>query len=312
MHRFKTFSTRTVLLFSCLSTPLLAMPSYSTNVVDQCSTAGRSKPNFGAYACTTCHTGAAGNESRAGLTAKGKAYSAGNNILNVFCPDTPATTPSPPKKGAPVIGTLVSPVRIGNSEPLTLTFTASDNEGDSLKLMTSKLPKGATLIQNEPVSGSWSATIQWQPSASQQNRTYNIKLIAKETGTTPALQSSKLVRIIIGNGRSNNPTPTQPNPTPTPSSQMHPISNATWLLSESRGHPNAYRKNPNQCSSCHGANLRGTSASKAATTHHYRLEDHVLNIPAGTSVGCWTCHAGPSGEDGDDDDKHEDGEKDDD
>ena len=302
-----------LLLFACVGPQPQARSEFISNVTNQCSIAGRSKTIFGVYACTSCHTGAAGYESGAGLTTKGKAYLAGNNILNVFCPDTTLQPPAPPKKGAPVLGSIDTPLKIGNTEALTLTFTATDHEGNPLKLTASGLPKGATLTPNGQSGEIWSATINWQPGNTQKNRTYTIKLIAKETGTRPALQSSKRVRLVVGDGYSNNPAQPQPTASQTPSPQMHPVGNTTWLLSESSGHPNAYRQNRNRCTSCHGANLRGTSASKAATTHNYRLEEHTIQIPAGSVVGCWTCHAGPSGGDGDDDNKNHDHEdKDDD
>jgi len=39
-------------------------------------------------------------------------------------------------------------------------------------------------------------------------------------------------------------------------------------------------------------------------THRYVLDDvGLIEIRAGTKVGCWTCHNGPSGEDDDRDDR---------
>ena len=284
----------------------LARPGFATNVKDQCRLAGRQPPVFASHECSTCHTGNAGSESGAGLTQKGGAYRNGT-VLSVFCPESPGTppvTPVTPKAGAPVLGPIDSTIRIENTETLTLTFSARDQEGDPIKMMAKGLPKGAVLDQGGQVGEDWLATITWQPRERQKNRTYKIQLVAKEVGTRPALKAKQKVRVVVGDGYSGNP-PAQPLPPAVPPGpQMHPIGNWTWLTSERTGHPAAYRQNPANCTACHGANLRGTGASTAATHRSYRFDDDhaVTQIRAGMSVGCWTCHNGPGGEDHDDND----------
>ena len=282
----------------------LARPGFATNVKNECRLAGRQAPAFAAYECSTCHTGNAGSESGAGLTPKGSAYRNGT-VLSVFCPEspTPPVTPVTPKPGAPVLGMIDSTIRSENGETFTLTFSARDQEGDPLKLMIKGLPKGAILEQGGQVGEDWFATMSWQPRERQKNRTYQIQLVAKEVGTRPALKAKQKVRIVVGDGFSGNP-PVQPKPPSPTGPPMHPVGNWTWLTSERAGHPGAYRQNPANCTTCHGANLRGTSASLAAINRSYRFEeDHgVIQIRAGTSVGCWTCHDWPGGKDHDDDD----------
>jgi hypothetical protein len=282
----------------------LARPGFATNVKDQCRLAGRQAPVFATYECSTCHTANAGSESGAGLTQKGSAYRNGT-VLSVFCPqspNTPPVTPITPKPGAPVLGMIDSTIRIENDETLTLTFSARDHEGDPLKMMVKGLPKGAVLGQGGQVGEDWFASMTWQPRERQKNRTYTTQFVAKEVGTRPALKAKQKVRIVVGDGFSGIP-PVQPTPPVPPGPPMHPVGNWTWLTSERAGHPAAHRQNPANCTACHGANLRGTGASLAAINRSYRFEDHaVIQIRAGTPVGCWSCHDGPGGEEHDDDD----------
>lgn len=49
------------------------------------------------------------------------------------------------------------------------------------------------------------------------------------------------------------------------------------------------------CAYCHGADYRGTPLSQVKVARSYRYDGRTVNIPAGTNVGCYTCHNGPGG-----------------
>jgi hypothetical protein len=74
---------------------------------------------------------------------------------------------------------------------------------------------------------------------------------------------------------------------------MHPVGQ-DWVAQ----HPGAAEGNASHCQSCHGTDDRGTVLSRA-------FGDRTLNTPFGTRVfwkgfqiGCYTCHSGPSSENG--------------
>ncbi len=72
---------------------------------------------------------------------------------------------------------------------------------------------------------------------------------------------------------------------------LHPIGQG-WA----RSHGDAGKKSLTQCAACHGADFRGTVLSKALADRVFSTEHGVVRIAAGTSIGCYTCHNGPSGE----------------
>jgi Pilus formation protein N terminal region len=48
------------------------------------------------------------------------------------------------------------------------------------------------------------------------------------------------------------------------------------------------------CAYCHGADYRGTPLSQAKVTRSYTHDGRTTTIAAGTNVGCYNCHNGPS------------------
>lgn len=50
------------------------------------------------------------------------------------------------------------------------------------------------------------------------------------------------------------------------------------------------------CRACHGADDRGTVLSRTFAARSFRAEDITVSFAAGTPVGCYACHNGPSGE----------------
>lgn len=48
------------------------------------------------------------------------------------------------------------------------------------------------------------------------------------------------------------------------------------------------------CAYCHGADYRGTPLSQVKVSRTYTVEGRTVTIPAGTNVGCYTCHNGPN------------------
>lgn len=72
---------------------------------------------------------------------------------------------------------------------------------------------------------------------------------------------------------------------------MHPVG-ATWV---GRHGSAAEGGGAAQCRACHGTDYRGTVLSKAHADRTFRVEDRTVTIPAGTQIGCYTCHNGPHG-----------------
>gem|GEM_PF-2808278 len=263
----------------------MAMPGFAENVQNQCRVAGRPVPNLGSPPCKTCHTGNAGQESKNNLNAKGIDYRSGR-VLTTFCPDTPPPSDNLP----PQLSPITTPVRGTVGMKMSLRITASDAEGDRLTIKAKGLPKGAKLRRASRNGNEWQATLNWTPSSKQSNRTYTVLIQAKEKGRKPALMAEQTIQLMVGDGLSNTPI----------TAAMHPVSDPVWLEGERSGHGRAYRTRPADCRTCHGKNLRGSAASTAANPHRYFLDDvGLIEIQAGTQVGCWTCHNGPSGEDDD-------------
>ena len=266
--------------------PVMAMPGYAENVQNQCRLAGRLVPEIGSPPCQTCHSGNAGNESKNKLKTQGIAYREGR-VLATFCPETP---PGPSGNHPPQLMPIATPVQAAIGVPIVLNIEASDAEGDRLAITVKKPPKGAKLKQQGFTGGAWRATLSWTPTKKQGNRTYTILIQAKEKGRKPALVTEQSLAIVVNGGEPATPPP--------PPISMHPVGDRVWLEGEHSGHPGAYRARPAECKTCHGSTLRGTSASMAASDHQYRLDDvGFIQIKAGTEVGCWTCHNGPSGDD---------------
>jgi len=69
---------------------------------------------------------------------------------------------------------------------------------------------------------------------------------------------------------------------------LHPIG-ASWV----NQHQDVAEGNATQCQACHGADYRGTILSK--TKADRTLAGHTF--PAGTIIGCYSCHNGPNGGD---------------
>lgn len=48
------------------------------------------------------------------------------------------------------------------------------------------------------------------------------------------------------------------------------------------------------CAYCHGADFRGTPLSQVKVARSWKVEGRTVAVPAGTNVGCYTCHNGPN------------------
>lgn len=55
--------------------------------------------------------------------------------------------------------------------------------------------------------------------------------------------------------------------------------------------------NHTQCAACHGTDYRGTVISSVATARTFSVEGGSKTFAAGSMVGCYSCHNGPSGGD---------------
>jgi hypothetical protein len=74
---------------------------------------------------------------------------------------------------------------------------------------------------------------------------------------------------------------------------MHPVGQS-WV---SRHGDYAEHGRSAECRACHGLDYRGTVLSKAHAARAFRMEDRTVNISAGATIGCYTCHNGPNGGD---------------
>ncbi len=72
---------------------------------------------------------------------------------------------------------------------------------------------------------------------------------------------------------------------------LHPLGQS-WV---SR-HGDAAKSNLASCRACHGADDRGTVLSRAFTARSLSTEHGTVKLAAGSLVGCYTCHNGPSGD----------------
>jgi hypothetical protein len=72
---------------------------------------------------------------------------------------------------------------------------------------------------------------------------------------------------------------------------MHPVG-SSWVSQ----HDNYAGSNRAACQACHGTDYRGTVLSATFTNRSFSTEHGTVTLAAGTIVGCYTCHNGPSGE----------------
>jgi hypothetical protein len=72
---------------------------------------------------------------------------------------------------------------------------------------------------------------------------------------------------------------------------LHPLGQS-WV---SR-HGDVAKSNLASCRACHGTDDRGTVLSRAFTARNLTTEHGTVKLAAGSLVGCYTCHNGPSGE----------------
>ena len=82
---------------------------------------------------------------------------------------------------------------------------------------------------------------------------------------------------------------------PTGGGAMHPIGQS-WV----NQHPGVVDNSGAQaCQSCHGADYRGNGLSRAGANRVFSLEDGgTKTFSAGQTIGCYDCHNGPGGSDG--------------
>jgi hypothetical protein len=71
---------------------------------------------------------------------------------------------------------------------------------------------------------------------------------------------------------------------------LHTIGQA-WV----NGHHD-YAHSASACAVCHGADYRGTFLSKTPVDRSFTIEGRTKTILAGTQIGCYDCHNGPSGD----------------
>jgi hypothetical protein len=74
---------------------------------------------------------------------------------------------------------------------------------------------------------------------------------------------------------------------------MHNVNDNRWISDEHNGHPSFYKKNPAECKTCHGNDLKGTALSKVFDDRSWRTEWGTKSLKKGDAVGCYTCHNGP-------------------
>lgn len=73
---------------------------------------------------------------------------------------------------------------------------------------------------------------------------------------------------------------------------MHPVGNTKWASN----HEKFAGKNGANCTTCHGADLRGSVLSKAFADRTFKVEGRTKSVKKGQPIGCYTCHNGPSGD----------------
>ncbi len=72
---------------------------------------------------------------------------------------------------------------------------------------------------------------------------------------------------------------------------MHSVGQG-WVSS----HQNVAERNAAQCTSCHGADYRGSDLSKTFSARTLSVEGRTKTFAKGAKVGCYDCHNGPSGD----------------
>jgi hypothetical protein len=73
---------------------------------------------------------------------------------------------------------------------------------------------------------------------------------------------------------------------------MHVVADQRFYFDE-HGHENLYEQNPNQCKTCHGANLNGTALSRAAANRTFVTDQGTFHVNKGQMIGCNICHSKP-------------------
>jgi hypothetical protein len=84
---------------------------------------------------------------------------------------------------------------------------------------------------------------------------------------------------------------TTPNTTAGGPHGMHSVGQG-WVSS----HQNVAERNAAQCTSCHGADYRGSDLSKTFSARTLSVEGRTKTFAKGAKVGCYDCHNGPSGD----------------
>ncbi len=86
---------------------------------------------------------------------------------------------------------------------------------------------------------------------------------------------------------------------------LHNVNDPRWVDEE---HEDFYKRNPDGCKACHGADLKGTDLAKVAADRSFRVEGRIVNLQKGQKVSCNICHRmpGEGHDDDDDDDDHDD------
>lgn len=84
---------------------------------------------------------------------------------------------------------------------------------------------------------------------------------------------------------------TVPNTTTGGPHGMHSVGQG-WVSS----HQDVAERNAAQCTSCHGADYRGSDLSKTFSARTLSVEGRTKTFAKGAKVGCYDCHNGPSGD----------------
>jgi hypothetical protein len=71
---------------------------------------------------------------------------------------------------------------------------------------------------------------------------------------------------------------------------LHPIGQS-WVSQ----HGDIAERGSTDCRACHGLDYRGTVLSKTQGSRSFRTEHGTKTFPAGTIIGCYSCHNGPRG-----------------
>jgi nitrate/TMAO reductase-like tetraheme cytochrome c subunit len=71
---------------------------------------------------------------------------------------------------------------------------------------------------------------------------------------------------------------------------MHVVGDSRWRQG---GHQSLAKQNRQACAACHGADYRGSTLSRTATTRDWGSR----TVAKGVQVSCYDCHNGPSGGD---------------